>query len=136
MPPTQDQVARAREILTGASADLQDQFASFLQTNPTRGQMNEYIGKLRASVGEEQLKLKIETICRVAGIERPTGADRLMAMQIGLLQEQNAILQEGQTRALNQMRSDAQAAAKADSQRNQFSAILGGVLAYGVYSHL
>lgn len=66
----------------------------------------------------------MQLICRVAGIEEPTGVDRLMAMQIGLQQEQNAILQSGMTRTLNQMRSDAGAV---DSS-GAFTALVGGLM--------
>ena len=60
--------------------------------------MNDFLTTLRVVATEEQVADKISTICRAAGIEQPTGAERLMAMQIGLMQEQNSILESGLTR--------------------------------------
>lgn len=41
----------------------------------------------------DPLGLRIDAICAAAGIHAPSGAERLMAMQVGLLHDQNAILQ-------------------------------------------
>lgn len=41
----------------------------------------------------DSLGRRIDAICAAAGIHAPSGAERLMAMQVGLLQDQNAILQ-------------------------------------------
>jgi hypothetical protein len=121
-PAGDDQVERAREIVE-AYPNLQESLTSFVASRPTRGQMTDFLASLRAAVAGEQLKAKVETICRTAGIEQPSGAERLMAMQIGLLQEQNSILASGMTRALNQMRADAKT-----SGDDGFTALLGGLL--------
>lgn len=41
----------------------------------------------------DPLGRRIDAICAAAGIHAPSGAERLMAMQVGLLHDQNAILQ-------------------------------------------
>ncbi|MDY0976189.1 type VI secretion system protein TssA [Massilia sp. CFBP9012] len=41
-----------------------------------------------------ELSRRIDAICKAAGIQAPSGAERLMAMQIGLLHDQNRILQD------------------------------------------
>lgn len=122
-PAGEDQVARAQEIV-GTSAALRDRLNSFLATNPTRGAMNDFLASLRTLSAEEQIAMKISSICRVAGIDEPTGAERLIAMQIGLMQEQNSILESGLTRTLNQMRSDA----NTTNSSGAFTSLLGGVM--------
>lgn len=122
-PAGEDQMARAQEIVS-TSTDLQDRLSSFLASNPTRGEMNDFLASLQTMAAEEQVAIKISTICRAAGIEQPTAAERLMAMQIGLMQEQNSILESGLTRTLNQMRSDA----KAIDSSGAFTSLLGGLM--------
>ncbi|MCC7684742.1 hypothetical protein [Janthinobacterium sp. FW305-128] len=122
-PAGDDQVARAREIV-GSNQELQNRIDTFLAAGATRGQMTDFLSSLRSAVAEEQLKKKINTICRLVGIDQPSSADRLMAMQIGLMQEQNSILQNGMVRTLNQMRSDAQS----QNSDSMFTALLGGAL--------
>ncbi|CAN7747543.1 hypothetical protein [Duganella sp. LjRoot269] len=122
-PAGEDQITRAQEI-AGASPVLQERLSTFLASGPTRGEMADFLSSLRSTAAEDLLKERIEAICRVAGIEQPSGSDRLMAMQIGLIQEQNTILQNGIARTLNQMRVDA----KADNSDSLFTALLGGTL--------
>ncbi len=126
-PAGADQIARAHEII-GDSPQLQQRFATFMATEPTRGQMLEFLETVRDEAQKVNLRERIDAICQAAGIEQPSGADRLMAMQIGLLQEQNVILRDGLTRMLNQMRADAQADAKADVANAALTTILGGVM--------
>ena len=128
-PAGDDQVLRAREII-GSSGSFNAKLESFMASNPTRGQMTDFLENLRVSVAEHQLKQKIELICRAAGIEEPTGEHRLMAMQIGLLQDQNGILQSGLTRTINQMRSHANSV----ESDGAFTALLGGLLFGAVLS--
>lgn len=122
-PADEDQLARAQEIV-GTSADLQHRLDSFLASHPTRGAMNDFLASLRTLSAEEQIAMKISSICRVAGIDEPNGAERLMAMQIGLMQEQNSILESGLTRTLNQMRSDA----NTTNSSGPFTSLLGGLM--------
>ena len=122
-PAGDDQITRAREII-GTTASLNASLDTFLASNPTRGHMTDFLATLRVTVAEDQLKQKIELICRVAGIEEPTAEHRLMAMQIGLQQEQNAILQNGMTRTLNQMRSNS----NSGDSSGAFTALVGGLL--------
>lgn len=122
-PAGDDQITRAQEIASGSPV-LQERLTTFLASEPTRGEMADFLSSLRSTAAEEVLKERIEAICRVAGIEQPSSSDRLMAMQIGLIQEQNTILQNGMIRTLNQMRADA----KADKSDSLFTALLGGAL--------
>lgn len=63
----------------------------------------------------ELLGRRIDAICKAAGIHAPGNAERLMAMQIGLLHDQNTILQ-GATREA------------ADTACAEFTALVGAVL--------
>jgi hypothetical protein len=86
--------------------------------------MVEFIESLHTEAAAAEIDRRIYAICKAAGIESPTGTDRLMAMQIGLLQDQNSILQSGMTRTLNQMRADA----KADDSSGIFTSLVGGLM--------
>jgi len=68
----------------------------------------------------EQLGRRIDAICKAAGIHAPGNAERLMAMQIGLLHDQNTILQGAMRDATRQVGSDAGC--------GDFTALVGAVL--------
>ncbi|WP_175011325.1 hypothetical protein [Burkholderia lata] len=85
-PAGQDQIARAREIC-GSSATLNRLVDDFLLGEPNRGQMLDFLEHLKAVNNKEEVEAKILQICSLAGIESPTGTDKLLAMQVGLLQE-------------------------------------------------
>jgi len=68
----------------------------------------------------EQLGRRIDAICKAAGIHAPGNAERLMAMQIGLLHDQNTILQGAMRDAARQVGSDAGC--------GDFTALVGAVL--------
>lgn len=123
LPATEGHIERAREAVRAYPAK-QQYLDALLASNPTRGQMVEFTESVYAEGAARQLDHRIDAICKAAGIEEPTGADRLMAMQIGLLQDQNMILQAGMTRSLNQMRADA----KADESSGTFTALVGGMM--------
>ena len=86
-----DQMNRAREIC-GHSELLNARLDEFLKTKPTRGQMVEFMSELRETGLKEAMEANISRICKSVGIEEPTGTDKLLALQIGLLQEQNEAL--------------------------------------------
>lgn len=88
---TVDQMTRARE-LCGRSVALHSKLDAFLRGRPTRDQMQEFLEYLSGPGQLEGIELDIRRICKAAGVDEPTGSDRLMAMQIGLLQEQNELL--------------------------------------------
>jgi hypothetical protein len=125
LPATEGHVERAKEAVRALPAK-QGYLEALLASNPTRGQLVEFTASVRAEAAAELVKQRITTICQAAGIAEPTAADRLQAMQVGLLQEQNAILQQGLTRTLNQMRSDSKA--RAENSNDLFTAALGGML--------
>ncbi|WP_175762191.1 hypothetical protein [Burkholderia anthina] len=86
-----DQIDRAREIC-GHSPERAAKLDAFLSTQPNRGQMLDFIEDLKQEGLKEAMEANIQRICQSAGIEAPTGVERLLAMQIGLLQEQNEAL--------------------------------------------
>ncbi|WP_157659507.1 hypothetical protein [Burkholderia ubonensis] len=92
-PVGMDQINRARE-LCGRSDELNAKLDSFLNGRPNRGQMIDFIEELKATGLKEAMEANILSICRSVGIDEPTGTDKLLAMQIGLLQEQNDTLNQ------------------------------------------
>lgn len=118
LPATEGHIERAREAVRGCPSK-QPFLDALLASNPTRGQMVEFLESLRIEIEAADVKKRIMRICEAAGINEPTSTERLMAVQIGLLQEQNAIL----TRSLNQMKG-----AKEDTPSGLFTAFLGGTL--------
>lgn len=90
-PAGNDQVTRARE-LCGTSGTLNAKLEEFLETGPTRGQFIDFLEQLKSATQQEKLDADIAHICALVGIENPTGTDKLLALQIGLLQEQNAAI--------------------------------------------
>ena len=67
---------------------------------------------------------RIDAICKAAGIHAPGNAERLMAMQIGLLHDQNTILLGATKGAAGQLCSQA----GADAACGDFTALVGAVL--------
>ncbi|KWE97881.1 hypothetical protein [Burkholderia ubonensis] len=90
-PAGVDQIDRAREIC-GSSAERVAKLDAFLSTQPNRGQMIDFIEDLKQEGLREAMEANIQRILKSAGIDTPTGTDKLLAMQIGLLQEQNEAL--------------------------------------------
>ena len=123
LPATEGHIERAKEAVRDFPA-MQKYLDAMLASNPTRAQMVDFTATVRAGAAADQLDQRVKAICKAAGIENPTGADRLMAMQISLLQDQNTILQSVMTRTLNQTRTDA----KADDSSGTFTALVGGLM--------
>ncbi|WP_180727802.1 hypothetical protein [Paraburkholderia largidicola] len=86
-----EQINRAREIC-GTSVSLNAKLDAFLNERPNRGQMVEFMNELKETGLKENMEANILRICKSVGIGEPTGTDKLLALQIGLLQEQNAAL--------------------------------------------
>lgn len=118
LPATEGHIERAREAVRSIPSK-QSYLDALLASNPTRGQMLDFLESVRIEAEAAEVEQRINRICKAAGVTEPTGTERLMAMQIGLLQEQNAIL----TRSLNQMKG-----AKEDDTSGLFTAFLGGTL--------
>lgn len=91
LPATQGHIERAKQAVKAYPARQKD-LDALLAADPTRGQMVEFMGSVGAEAAADQLNQRIAAICKAVGIDEPTGADRLMAVQIGLLQDQNALL--------------------------------------------
>jgi hypothetical protein len=72
----------------------------------------------------DQLSRRIDAICVAAGFHAPSGCERLMAMQIGLLCDQNAMLQGVASAQAGQ----ASGQAGADSTCAEFTALVRAIL--------
>lgn len=105
MPATEDHIERAREAVRTFSAK-KNYLDALLASNPTRWQTLEFTESVRVEGFADQLEQRIKVICKAAGIDGPIGAERLLAMQIGLQQDQNTILQNNMIRSLNQKRAE------------------------------
>lgn len=123
LPATSAHIERARQIVL-ESPSLQERLNALLQSNPTRGQIVDFMQSVHAQTDRDKFERRINAICKTAGIEQPSSSDRLMAMQIGLLQEQNALLQSTAGRVLNQMRSDAEK----ENHEGSFSELMGAAM--------
>lgn len=119
LPATPGHIDRAKEAVR-AHPGMQKYLDALLASNPTRGQMVEFTESVHIEAAKAQLEQRIDTICKAAGIDKPTGVERLMALQVGLLQDQNVIL----TRASNQARADA----TTDEPTDSFTALVGGLM--------
>lgn len=87
-PVGMDQINRARD-LCGQSTALNGELDAFLGSRPNRGQMLDFIETLKLGGLQRAMEANIARICESVGINEPTGTDKLLALQIGLLQEQN-----------------------------------------------
>lgn len=92
-PAGEDQIARARELCT-SYPDLLEQFEAFIKTRPTRGQMVSYLENLKEGGSSKALESVAVSICHGLGISDPSPSERLLAIQVGLLQEQSRALNE------------------------------------------
>lgn len=116
-PAGMEQINRARE-LCGLLPELHAKLDEFLDRKPTRGQMVDFMGDMKAHGLKEAMEVNILRICKSVGIEDPTGTDKLLALQIGLLQEQNEALA-----------TLAQRTGQVANQTKQQASIFGPVLA-------
>lgn len=123
LPATEGHIERAKEAVRAYPAK-QKYLDALIASNPTRGQMVDFTESVRMEATAFQLEQRIAAICKAAGLEQPTGAERMMAMQIGLLQDQNTILQSGLTRTINQLRSNSTVTESGDT----FTALVGGLI--------
>lgn len=118
--PGMDQISRARE-LCGESADMNAHLDAFLGTQPSRSAMIAFMDELKTTGMKKEMQAKIARICESVGIDSPTGTDRLLALQIGLLREQNEAL------ALLANRTG-QVVAQTQQQASIFGPLLAGIL--------
>lgn len=100
-PAGEDQIARAQE-LCGDSNVLKAQLEIFLKASPSRGQMVQYMERLKTGGRAKELDSVVLSICQGLGISEPTNTERLLALQVGLLQEQSRAMQEVLTKLSNQ----------------------------------
>ena len=127
LPATDEQIKRARQAAEKSPA-FQAQLDVLLASDPTRGQITDFLGAANAQVDTDRIMAKLDAICRTVGIDQPTGSDRLMAMQIALLQEQNATL----TRVINQMRANPDGADNSGSLTEMMGAAMLGAIAFRI----
>lgn len=74
--------------IAGENRDLNRRVDDFIDAGRSRGNLEEFMSSLRIAAQEAEIKL----LHAKAGIVNPSGSDRLMAIQILAIQEQNAIL--------------------------------------------
>jgi hypothetical protein len=86
-----EQFTRARELCWDSN-ELHAELDALVKTTPTRGQMLDFLETLNKKKQQQALEVELLRICHAVGIESPSPQDRLMAMQIGMLQEQNDLL--------------------------------------------
>lgn len=120
LPPDMDQLNHARE-LCGRSDALHAKLDALLDTKPTRGQVEAFMTYLNTTGLKEELEANILRICESVGIASPTGSEKLLALQIGLLQEQNAAL-------VSLAKKTDQVAANAKQQPSIFGPVLAAIL--------
>lgn len=87
-----DQIDRAR-ALCGQSEQLSAKLETLLRTKPTRGQMLDFLEELNKSGKQKAFEEEISRICEAVGILEPSPQDKLIAIQVGMLREQNEMLQ-------------------------------------------
>lgn len=100
-PAGEDQIARARELCAG-SETLRAQLEEFILTAPSRGQMVQYMERLKTEGKAQELQSVILGICHGLGITKPTPSEQLLALQVGLLQEQSKALHDELTQLSKQ----------------------------------
>lgn len=91
-PAGQDQITRARE-LCGHSDKLTSALEALLLTSPSRGQMLDFLEGVRKSNEQQKADAEVLRICQSFGIVEPSPQDRLAAIQVLMIQEQNEMLQ-------------------------------------------
>jgi hypothetical protein len=91
-PAGEDQIARARE-LCGHSSTLTAALDALLSTAPSRGQMLSFLEEARKANEQRNVEAELLRICQSFGIGEPSPQDKLLAMQIAMLREQNEMLQ-------------------------------------------
>lgn len=72
----------------------------------------------------DQLTRRIDAICKAAGIDAPSGSERLLSMQVGLLHDQNMILQRLMKDAPRRAAGDN----RAEAAGNDFTALMAAVI--------
>jgi len=115
---SQDGPQAPSAALTGKTAQKEDRPDDAARTNETS------TGETLPPDAVELLGRRIGAICKAAGIDAPNNAERLMALQIGLLHDQNAILQNAMKGAPDQVRGQT----GADAACGDFTALVGAVL--------
>jgi len=115
---SQDAPQAPSAALTGKTPQKEDRPDDATGTNVAA------TGDALAPDAAELLSRRIGAICDAAGIHAPNNAERLMAMQIGLLHDQNAILQNAMKGAPDQVRGQT----GADAACGDFTALVGAVL--------
>ncbi|MCC7684781.1 hypothetical protein [Janthinobacterium sp. FW305-128] len=87
--PSEIYINEAREI-AGSNLVLQERINDFLANGAPQEKRDWFLSSLRIAADDA----KIKSIFLKAGIDKPSGTDRLMATQVLALQEQNALLKK------------------------------------------
>lgn len=127
---TVDQMTQARTIC-GNNPFLLAELEEFLNRQPSRAQMYEFIEGLRnPDRQKERFDENILRVCKLVGIDDPTPGEKLLALQVGLQQEQNAALALIASRLGPQNKG-----ADSGQSSSVFGPLLTGMLLGAVVSH-
>ncbi|GAB6849154.1 hypothetical protein [Paraburkholderia kururiensis] len=127
---TVDQMTQAR-AQCGSNPFLLAELEEFLSRQPSRAQMYDFIEDLRnPNRQKERFEANISRLCKLVGIEEPTPGEKLLALQIGLQQEQNATLALIASRLGSQKNG-----ADSGQSPSVFGPLLTGALLGAVISH-
>ena len=124
-PAGEDQINRARELCDGNEM-LEQRLQALLDTKPNRGQMVNFLEELRKITSSIKLDVTVAGICQSLGIENPTSTEKLLALQIGMLQEQTSSIQMALRRLSNQANSSLE-----ESKSNGVITALVGAAVFG-----
>ena len=142
MSKLRDTLRAVERVLLQLGATGETGIASRDATLAPLGAVTDEAGQVEAQPGEAQtakaatgealptdaaelLNRRIGAICKAAGIHAPSNAERLMAMQIGLLHDQNVIMQSAMKAAAGQIGTQASDAAAS----SDFTALVAVLLA-------
>lgn len=127
---TVDQMAQARAFC-GNNPLLLAELEDFLNSKPSRQQMYHFIENMRdPNRQKERFDKSILRVCKLVGIDEPTAGEKLLALQVGLLQEQNAALSVIANRLGAQNTHS-----KSGQDQSVFTPLLTGILLGAVMSH-
>lgn len=90
-PADEDLLKRARE-LCACRVDLADELAALVASRPTRASVHAFIEQAKATL-PATLVDRAGLVCKALKIEAPTGQERLLALQVLLMNEQALMVQ-------------------------------------------
>lgn len=90
-PADEALLSRARE-LCASRVDLADELGALVASGPTRAAVHAFIERAKATL-PASLVDRVDLVCKALKIEAPTGQERLLALQVLLMNEQALTVQ-------------------------------------------